>query len=115
MGTEFLMKTGNAYRKYLDKKLMNLKTPNLFTRVPNTQPRSAIAKASGEATLVCGEQLIVETRRNHLVAARGSSVVAQFTNPPTDIIAAINASGGKACGTIQKVNQLSGTFEISIT
>lgn len=114
MGAEFLKKTRNTNAKSLDKGRARLATPDLFTRTPDDQPRSAVAKINTGAALSHGEKVIVESDGKSLSAVIGHKTVATFANPPADVVSAISNSGGVAKGEVSKINPISKTADIKL-
>lgn len=114
MGSEFLKKTRKTHVKSLDKGRSRLGTPTLFTRTPQRQPRCAIAKIAANSNLHCGEKVIVQLKGNDLVAVKGNKFVAEFKNPPADIVAALKSGHGVAKGEVRRINSVSKTADISI-
>lgn len=115
MGSEELKKRRKSHDKYIDKKRVELATPDLFTQTPRDQPRCALAHIFNGARVSEGDRLVIEVAQNKLLGKLGNSVVATFDQPPADILAAIKGSStGLAAGTIIKVNALSKTVEVSI-
>lgn len=114
MGADFLDKRNKGYAKHIDRKRVALATGDLFTREPNDQPRRIIAKMKRGADLIVGDKLIIEQKGASLTGCRGNSVVAEIENASTVITDAVSQSSGVAIGTIEKVNKVSGTLEVSI-
>lgn len=114
MGAEFLRNSRKTNVKNIDRGRARLATPTLFTQTPEDQPRCAVAKMSPDSSLKCGDAVIVEQKNGGLVAMRGQSVVAKFSNPPSDIVSAIKKGVGVAKGKIRKINPISKTVDIAI-
>lgn len=114
MGAEFLARTRKTIVKHIDAKRAALATPDLLTNTPKDQPRCSIASVAPGANVKDGEVLIVEARNGALSARRGNSIVANFDNPGSDLVAAISKSGGVANGVVQRVHRLSKKVEVSL-
>ncbi|MGE0054463.1 MAG: hypothetical protein AB7S74_09655 [Hyphomicrobium sp.] len=115
MGSEELRKRRRSHDKYIDKKRVELATPDLFTQTPRDQPRCALASIFNGSHVSEGDTLVIEVADRKLLGKLGNSIVATFDQPPADILAAIEcSSSGLAMGTIIKVNALSKTVEVSI-
>lgn len=59
MGLDFISKTKKSFRKGLDQSLVNLGTPDLFTREPNCQPRTYAGTVRTGTKLDLGEEVVV--------------------------------------------------------
>ena len=114
MGSEFLKKTGRTNAKSLDRGRIELSTPDLFTRTPNEQPRSVVAKLEGGAALKCGEKVIIEPSGNALNAVVGNRTLAVVKDAPPDVVSEITGSCGVARGEVSKVHTLSNTVELTL-
>jgi hypothetical protein len=114
MGSEFLKKTKRSIAKHIDMKRADLARVDFFTQTPKDQPRCALASVSPGAELCDGDDLIVESRGDRLLACKGNSIVAEFSNPPSDLLSAIADSGGLACGIVKQVNKFSKTVDVAI-
>jgi hypothetical protein len=115
MGAEELRKRRRSHDKYVDRKRVELSTPNLFTQTPINQPRCILTSIQSGASLVEGECLVIEVVDGALLATRSSSIVARCEAPPADILAAIVDSACPAAGVVTQVNRLSKTAELSIS
>ena len=114
MGLDFIRKAGKSFHKSIDQSLVDLGTPNLFTREPNCQPRSYAAMIGTAVQLGIGEVLTVRLCDGRIVAQRGMNIVAEFETPPEELLAAIKASWGEAYGTVQDVHEMANTAEITV-
>jgi hypothetical protein len=68
----------------------------------------------GDVSLLPGENLVIRKVGSRLVAARGLSEVAQFSNPPADVMSAVEASCGVAKGTVEQVHHDARVVEIAV-
>ena len=114
MGLDFIRKAGKSFRKNLDQSLVDLGTPNLFSREPNCQPRSYVAMVGAAVKLGIGEILSVRLCDGKIVAQKGMDIVAEFETPPEELLEAIRASWGEAYGTVQDVHDMANTAEITV-
>lgn len=114
MGSEFIEKAAPSFRKSWDKARVALATADLFTRTPDCAARTAAADIIGNARLTVGEKLTVELHDGALVARRGVSDVARFSNPAPDLLQAVKESCGVAKGTVEQVHAMAGVAEISL-
>jgi len=114
VGAEFIEKAAPSFTKAWDRARVKLGTADLFTRVPDCAPRTAEADIIDNAKLSPGDQLTVESKNGMLIARRGTSDVARFTNPAAELVQAVAASCGIARGTVQEVYSVAGVAEISL-
>ncbi len=115
MGAEELKKRRKSHDKYIDRKRVELATPDLFTQLPTYQRRCAVALIEADVTVAEGECLEIESRDGLLFAHRGNTLVATFKVPPPDIVDALSSGIGLAKGTVIRVYALSRTAEVSFS
>lgn len=114
MGLEFIRKAAPSYRKGLDRWRVELGTPHLFTRHPDSVPRAFAAKLHNGQKVAPGEKLGICLDGEQVTAWRGLDPVATLTNPPAELKHAISTSHGEACGQVQEVHDFAGIAEIAI-
>lgn len=114
MGADFIEKATPSFRKSWDRARVTLGTADLFTRIPDCAARTAAADIIGNARLEIGDRLTVEVQGGKLIARRGNSDVARFTNPAPELVQAVTASCGIAKGTVEQVHPIAGVAEISL-
>jgi len=114
MGADFIEKSTPTFRKSWDKGRLTLATADLFTRTPDCAARTAAADIIGKPRLKAGDKLTVEFQGSDLIARRGLSDVARFTNPAADLVQAVKDSCGIAKGTVEAVHEMAGVAEISL-
>jgi len=114
MGSEWERKRAEAYKKRLDKKLVTLGTPNLFTQEPQRAPRIAAADIMEGARLKNGETLVIQKIGNKLALMSGLKEVGQLRNPHTEIISAVEKSFGVAKGVVKTLHEDACVAEISV-
>ena len=114
MGIEFIEKAAPSFKKSWDRARVELATADLFTRSPDTAPRCAVAEIINNARLQVGDRLIVELREGDLIAFQGNSPVAHFTDPPSELVQAVETSCGIAKGTVEQIHDLAQVAEISL-
>ena len=114
VGADFIEKATPAFRKHWDRARLALATADLFTNAPSCAPRTAAAEIIGSAQLETGDRLTVEMQDGALIARRGHSDVARFTNPAPALVQAVEESCGVAKGTVEQVHGLAGVAEISL-
>lgn len=114
MGAEELKKRRRSHDKYIDRQRVALATPDLFTRVPEDQPRSCIAVMAEGMPAKIGDDFILQADKGKLVGCRGNSVHLSSTTAPPDILQAVSNGAGAAVGEIIRINRLSRTVEVKI-
>ena len=114
MGIDFIRKAAKSFRKGLDRRRIELATPNLFTQKPSVAPRAYAAQLRNEATVGVGEKLGVRLDGQNVLATRGLERVAVFKSPSADLKNALSASFGEASGTVQTVHSVSRIAEITV-
>jgi len=114
MGIDFVRKAARSFHKGLDRRRIELATPNLFTQQPASTPRSYAANLRSGKSLSEGEKLGVRLDGDRVVAMRGLDPVATFDSPPTELVKALTASHGEACGVVKQVYGMAQTAEIDV-
>jgi hypothetical protein len=114
MGIEFIRKAAPSFHKGLDRRRIELATPTLFRQEPACAPRAYAANLGSGQTLTAGEKLGVRLDGQQVVALRGLDQVATFKNPPAELMAALQASHGEACGFVQEVYDIAQMAEITV-
>lgn len=115
MGAEFLERTRKSYRKHVDRKRVDLSTPDLLTCEPRNKPRSVVFKMSEGTNFASGDTLIVEPFKDIVVARRDVGEVARASNATPSLAKTIEKGGGAALGTVRKINPLSRTIEVELS
>lgn len=114
MGIDFVRRAAASFRKGLDKRRLELATPTLFTQQPDSAPRSYAASVQDGEKLQTGQELGVRLQGQKVIVLRGLDQVATLNSPPADLVNALAASHGEACGTVSQVHELSQTAEITV-
>ncbi|MBY5780153.1 hypothetical protein [Rhizobium leguminosarum] len=114
MGIEFLTRTRTTIRKHIDRKRVELATPDLFTQQPTDQPRCAMISLQQGADVKEGDRLIIELSKASITVRRDNNVVGVYDNPNSEVLANLSNSGGTAGGVVRRVMKLSGKAEVSL-
>lgn len=114
MGLDFIRKTGPSFHKGLDQKRIDLATPTLFTQHPAAAPRSYAAHIRRGRHVTAGEKLGVRLDGDCVVALRGLDPIAIIDSPPAELVEALSASHGEACGIVQDVHDIADVAEITV-
>jgi hypothetical protein len=114
MGLEFIRKAAPKYRKGLDRKRIQLGTPDLFMREPEAEPRRFAATIRPGQELITGEKLGVCLDGEQVLALRGLDPVAVFNSPPAELREALAESYGDACGSVEEIHEIASVAEIAV-
>jgi hypothetical protein len=114
MGVDFIRRTARSFHKGLDRRRIELGTPTLFTQQPETAPRTYAANVCAGATLAAGEKVGVRLDGDCVIAMRGLDPIATINRPPADLVAALSASHGEACGTVLHMHDIAHVAEITV-
>ena len=114
MGIDFIRRSAPTFRKGLDRRRVELGTPDLFSRKLEGKPRTYAASMHDGESIAEGDKLCVCLKDNQVLAMRGLSPVAQVRNPPAELVAGLKASFGEACGVVQIVHEKACVAEITV-
>ncbi len=114
MGADFIERAARTFRRTWDSERVRLATPTLFTRNPETAPRTIAGTLLGDARASTGEHVTIDLDGKQLVARRGLVLIAAFPDPPADVLRAMEGSFGVATGQIEEVHPISGVVEVSL-
>ena len=115
MGIDFVRKAAPSFHKGLDRRRIELGTPNLFTQEPACAPRAYAANVRNGQSLHAGEEVCVHlSEADQVVVFRGLDPIAVFNSPSTELIEALRASHGEAGGIVQEVHDMAHIAEIAV-
>ena len=114
MGIEFLARTRPTIRKHIDRKRVELSTPDLFTKAPNEEPRCALISLEKGADLKEGDRLTIEIGATSITVRRENSFVGTYENPNSEILTNLSKSGGAAGGVVRRIMKISGKAEVAL-
>ena len=115
MGNDFIRKAAPIFKKSWDRHKVKLATPDLFTEQLENSSRTMIADIFGRCQLEVNEQVTVQMSNDgELIAMKGLSKVANFIEPPSEIIEAVRKSHGVASGTVKKVHGIANMVDICL-
>jgi len=114
MGLDFIRRAARSFHKGLDRRRIELATPTLFTQQPASAPRTYAANLRSGQTLTAGEKLGVRLDGQQVLAMRGLDPVATINSPPAELMDALSASYGEACGVVQEVYDIAHVAEITV-
>lgn len=114
MGAEWERKRAEGFRKGRDQRLIQLGTPDLFTQKPERAPRVAVADIAEGMFVEVGDGLIIQKLGNRIALMAGLREVGYLTQPPSEIIAAMENSFGYAKGIVRVFHREASIAEISV-
>lgn len=114
MGLDFIRRAAPSFRKGLDRMRIRLATPTLFTHEPTCAPQAYAAALEGDFSPAVGEKLGVRLAENRVLVLRGLTTVGSFASPPPELIDALRASHGEACGVVHAFYDIARVAEISV-
>ncbi len=115
MGVDFIRKAAPSFRKGLDRRRIELGTPDLFTQHPTNAPRIYAASLRAGKALETGEQVCVHLdEAQRVLVLRGLDAIGEFNNPTADLLDALVASHGEACGLVQAFHSIARIAEITV-
>lgn len=114
MGLDFIKKAAPTFHKALDRRAVELRTPNLFSRDIPSVSRSASAEICSGSHFMPGDKVYLRILGKKLIAQRDNGVVAEFPSPPAEFLNHIEAGSGIAKGEVKVIHALSQTIEIEI-
>lgn len=114
MGSEWERKRAQGFKKGLDKRLVELGTPNLFTQQPERAARTVAADIAEGTSVEEGQSLTVQKIGSRLAVMRGLQEIGELLNPPSEIISAIEGSFGVAKGIVRAFHEEAAVAEIAI-
>jgi hypothetical protein len=114
MGIDFIRRAAPSFSKSMDRRRVELGTPDLFSLKLEGKPRAYAAAMQRGEQLAEGDKLCVCLKDNQVIALRGLSPVAQIRNPPAELLTGLKASFGEACGVVQVVHVKACIAEITV-
>ena len=113
MGVDFLRRCAPSFHRALDRQMIALRTPTLFSSDISCVARTADANICKGCQIEVAERLLLRIQGEKLVAQRDNMVVAEFSNPPSEYFTRIQMSGGVELGEVKAVRPLSGVAEVA--
>lgn len=114
MGVDFIIRTHKTFSKHLDRARADLGTSDLFTRGFQKCLPSFEAEIGAGCRLRSGQELTVEIDGGELIVVQETRIVARCSNPPAELLHAIEASCGIGIGTVEAVHEMAGSVEVSV-
>jgi hypothetical protein len=114
MGVDFIRNAAPAFNRVLDRRLVEMNSPKLFSRDLPIIARSARAEFCGEETASLGEKLLLRLVSEKVMVLRKNMAIAECPNPPAEFVAHLRAGAGIAEAVVSSVQVLSQTLEIEL-
>lgn len=114
MGLDFIRQIAKPFRKSLDRRLIELNTPHLFTKNSKSGSRAYAASIFGDNKLTSGDELGIRLLNNRIFAYKGLETIAEIYSPTTELLSALRKSHGEAFGIVKEVYASARTAEIRI-
>ena len=114
MGLDFTRATTPSFNRALDRRLVEMRSPKLFSRDLPIVSRTATADICGGAKVAAGEKVLLRVIKDKLNVQRENLVIAECANPPAGFIAHLRAGAGVEKGEIKSLQLISQTVEIGI-
>ncbi len=114
MGLDFIRTTAPSFNRVLDRRLVEIHSPKLFSRDMPIVSRTACADICGDATVTPGEKVLLRVVKDKVIVQRKNVVIAECPNAPAEFVAHLRAGAGIAEGEIKSLQPLSQTVEIGI-
>jgi hypothetical protein len=114
MGLDFVRTATPSFNRALDRRLVEMHTPRLFSRDIPIVSRTASADICGGATVAQGERVLLRVMKDKVIVQRKNLVIAECANAPAEFVAHLRAGAGIAEGEIKSLQPISQTVEICI-
>jgi hypothetical protein len=114
MGLDFIRTAAPGFNRVLDRRLVEMHSPKLFSRDMPIVSRTARADLCGGATAKSGEKVLLRVVRDKVIVQRLNSIIAECPNAPAEFVAHLRAGAGIAEGEITSVQPISQTVEVRI-
>jgi hypothetical protein len=114
MGLDFIRDAAPSFNRVLDRRLVEMRSPTLFSRDVPVVSRTARAELCGETTVQRGEKVLLRIVRDKVIVQRKNVVIAECPNAPAEFIAHLRSGAGIAHGMVMSVQPISQTLEIGL-
>jgi len=114
MGLDFIRNAAPGFNRVLDRRLVEMHSPTLFSRDVPMIARTARADMCGDVKVTLGEKVLLRVVNNKVIVQRLNAVIAVCPNAPSEFIAILRSGAGIAEGEITSVQPISQTVEIGI-
>lgn len=114
MGLDFIRNAAPAFNRVLDRRLVEMHSPTLFSRDLPIRSRTARADMCGDVSVTLGEKVLLRVVNNKVIVQRLNVVIAECPNAPSEFIAILRSGAGICEGEITSVQPISQTLEVGI-
>lgn len=114
MGLDFIRNAAPSFNRVLDRRLVEMRSPTLFSRDVPIVSRTARAEFCGDAAATPGEKVMLRVVKDKVVVQRLNVVIAECPSAPAEFVAVLRSAAGIAEGEVTSVQPISGTMEIGI-
>jgi hypothetical protein len=115
LGVDFISTCTPTFTKGWDSGLADIQTADLFTDLPYESNRTYRAAAEGRTEVKPGDTVFLRACGASIIVVRGRAQVGVIRHPPPALLERISATGrGIAVGTVSKVHQRSGDFDVLV-
>ncbi|QEX15867.1 hypothetical protein FRZ44_11550 [Hypericibacter terrae] len=114
MGLDFIRRTAPSFNRVLDRRLVEMHSPKLFSRDLPIVSRTACADICVGVTVAKGDRVLLRVIQDRVIAQRGNAVIAECSKAPAELVAHLRAGAGVANGEITALQPISQTVEIGI-
>jgi hypothetical protein len=114
MGLDFIRTTAPTFNRALDRRLVEMHTPKLFSGDMPIASRTASAELCAGVIVTKGEKVLLRVMKDKVIVQRENAVIGECPNAPPDFAAHLRAGAGIAQGEIKSVQPISETVEIGI-
>ena len=114
MGLDFIRTTAPSFNRVLDRRLIAIHSPKLFSRDMPIVSRTASADICSDATVTPGEKVLLRVVKDKVIVQRKNVVIAECPNAPAEFVAHLRAGAGIAEGEIKSLQPISQTVEIGV-
>jgi hypothetical protein len=114
MGVDFIRDATPNFQRVLDRRLVDMRSPNLFSRDLPVVSRTARAELCADVSVTPGEKVLLRILNGKVVVQRWNGVIAECPNPPAEFVAHLRAGAGIEEGEIKSVQPISQTMEVGL-
>ncbi|RTL50057.1 MAG: hypothetical protein EKK40_13765 [Bradyrhizobiaceae bacterium] len=114
MGLDFIRTAAPGFNRVLDRRLVEMHSPTLFSGDIPIVSRTARADLCGNAIVEPGEKVLLRIVGDRVIVQRLNIIIAESSNAPAEFVAHLRAGAGIAEGEVTSVQPISQTLEIGI-
>ena len=114
MGLDFIRNAAPGFNRVLDRRLVEMHSPTLFSRDVSIIARTARAEMCGDVAVTLSEKVLLRVVNSKVIVQRLNVVIAECPDAPAEFIAILRSGAGIAEGEVTSVQPLSQTVEVGI-